>query len=56
MMKWLAHTLQPQIFKDINVRQDAREFYKKFLNINLTDEELSNIFADDSNKNSIPID
>ena len=56
MMKWLAHTLQPQIFSNINVRSDAKDFYKKFLNIDLTDDELSLIFADEANKNSLPLD
>lgn len=55
MMKWFAHVLQPEIFKDIDVRADAKKFYKDFMNYELTDKDLSVIFADEANKNSKPL-
>lgn len=55
MMRWLAHLLQPGIFKDINIRQDTRDFMKDFMNYDLSDEDLAVIFADEANKNSVKV-
>lgn len=52
MMKWLATLLQPKIFKDIDVRRDTKAFYKDFMHYDLSDEDLSMIFADKENQNS----
>lgn len=53
MMKWLATLLQPGIFKDIDVRRDTKAFYKDFMHYDLSDEDLSMIFADKENQNSL---
>lgn len=55
MMEWVAHTLQPGIFGYLDVRKDTKAFYKDMLNIDVTDEDLAQIFQDDANKNSRPI-
>ena len=55
MMKWFAHVLQPEIFKEIDVRADAKKFYKEFMNYDVTDKDLAIIFADEANKNSKPL-
>lgn len=55
MMRWLAHMLQPEIFKEVDIRKETRTYYKKFLGIDVTDAELSKIFADEANKNSIKV-
>lgn len=52
MMKWLATLLQPEIFKDIDVRRDIKAFYKDFMHYDLSDEDLAMIFADKENQNS----
>lgn len=55
MMRWLAQTLQPGIFKDIEMRKETKAFYKQVLNLDVTDADLSKVFADDANKNSVPL-
>ena len=55
MMRWIAHTMQPQIFKDVNIKRETREFFKDFMDMELTDAELALIFADEANKNSKPL-
>lgn len=56
MMRWLAKTLQPQIFSDVSIRQETKDFYKKFMGIDLTEADLAQIFADAANKNSVPLE
>lgn len=56
MMKWIAHTLHPAIFKNIHMKEETRAFYKNFLNLDVSDDDLALIFADEANKNSRPLD
>lgn len=56
MMRWIAHTMQPAIFKDVNIKKETKDFYKDFLNMELTDADLALIFADEANKNSKPLE
>lgn len=56
MMRWIAHTMQPEIFKDVKIKKETKDFFKKFLNMDLTDADLAQIFADEANKNSKPLD
>lgn len=55
MMRWVAHTMQPEIFKEVSIKKETKEFYKKFLNMDLSEADLAQIFADEANKNSKPI-
>lgn len=55
MMRWIAHTMQPEIFKDVDSKKEAKNFYKKFMNMDVTDAELAQIFADEANRNSKPL-
>lgn len=56
MMEWLAHLLQPEIFKDLHVREDTRKFYKDFMNYDLTKEDEAEIFQDKANADSRPLE
>lgn len=56
MMRWIAHVMQPGIFKEVNIRKETKEFYKDFLNMELTETDLAQIFADEANKNSKPLE
>lgn len=53
MMEWLATVIQPEIFSDIDVRQDVRNFFSNYFNWELTDEELADIMSDALNANSV---
>lgn len=55
MMRWLAHLSQPEIFKDIDIKSETKKFFKEFMHYELSEEDLSIIFADEANKESVPI-
>lgn len=52
MMEWLAHVLQPELFKELDVRADAKKFYEDFMHYNISEADMAQIFADEANKNS----
>ena len=51
-MKWMAKVINPEVFKDIDIRQDTKDFYENFFNYDLTDEELDTILATEANASS----
>ena len=55
MMEWLAHVLQPELFKDMDVRADAKKFYEDFMHYQISEADMAQIFADEANKNSKPL-
>lgn len=55
MMKWLAQLLQPDIFKDLHVKEETKAFYRDFLHHELTEAELDEIFAAEANAKSLPL-
>ena len=40
---WAAKTIQPDLFKDVDMKVKTKEFYKEFLNHNLSDKEYGYI-------------
>lgn len=46
-IRWLIETIHPDAF-DIDIKQEAREFYKKFLYINLNNEDLKVILNENN--------
>ena len=40
---WMAKTLYPNEFKDVDMRAKVREFYKRFYSYDLSEDELSEI-------------
>ena len=40
---WAAKTIQPELFKDIDVKAETKAFYKKFMNYELSDGEFEYI-------------
>ena len=41
---WLAKTLYPEYTKEINLKKETKEFYSKFYNYQLSDEEYESFF------------
>ncbi len=41
---WLAKTIHPELFTDINMDDEIKNYYKQFYNVELTDEQLSRIY------------
>jgi iron complex transport system substrate-binding protein len=44
-LPWMAKTLYPEKFKDLDVTGEAKSFYKTFFNYNLSDSELNRILS-----------
>ena len=44
MLKWMGSIQQPEIFSDYDIRSDIKDFYKKFFDYNLADEEIDAIY------------
>ncbi len=42
---WLAKTVYPELFKDIDITKETRDYYKNVFGIELTDEQANKIFA-----------
>ncbi len=40
---WLSKKLYPSYFEDVNIREITKEFYEKFYNYNLSDDEVNDI-------------
>ena len=45
MLKWLAKKNQPELFADVDMDAEVRAYYKRFYNLDLTDEDLRRIFS-----------
>ncbi len=44
MLLWLAQTIYPELFEDIDLAQEMKDYYMNFYNIELTDEDIEKIF------------
>ncbi|MBQ7971890.1 MAG: ABC transporter substrate-binding protein [Lachnospiraceae bacterium] len=44
MLLWMAKTNYPDLFADIDMEQEMKAYYKKFYNIELSDEDIIKIF------------
>lgn len=42
-LQWAAKTINPELFKDIDIKKETKSFYKTFLNYKLTDDEVNKI-------------
>ncbi len=45
---WLAKTTYPKQFKDINITQETKDYYKKVFNVKLTNKQAQSIFKPSS--------
>lgn len=44
VLQWLAKTIQPEYFADLDMDTEIREFYKTHYHVDLTDEDLEKIY------------
>ena len=44
VLKWLAKTIQPEAFADIDMDQEIKDYYQKYYNVELTDEDVDTIY------------
>lgn len=47
-LKWLAQAVYPELFDDIDVTKDVKDYYNVLYGINLTDEQISNMYNPNS--------
>ena len=40
MLQWMAKQMHPDLFEDLDIEQEVREYYAQFYGIELTDEQL----------------
>lgn len=45
MLWWLAKTLYPDLFSDIDLEREIRDFYREFYDYAVTDDEIASILA-----------
>lgn len=43
-LMWLAKTIQPELFADIDIDQEIKDYYVKYYNVELTDDDLQVIY------------
>jgi len=44
VLKWLAKTIQPELFADMDIDAEIKEFYQKHYDVTLTDEDIQEIY------------
>ncbi len=42
---WASHLLHPDLFADVDINQKVKDFYKTYLNFDLTDDDVDQILA-----------
>lgn len=52
MMEWLAVLIQPEIFGDIHMETELKEYFKTYFNYELTEEDLGQIMQSEANASS----
>lgn len=45
---WFAKTTYPELFEDIDIVQETKDYYKEVFGVELTDEQAASIFAPDA--------
>ncbi len=42
---WMAKTVYPELFEDVDITEEAKTYYSEVFGITLTDEQVARIFA-----------
>lgn len=53
MMMWLATLIQPDIFSDIDMEQEVKDYFSTYFQYTLTDEDMAQIMSDAANADSV---
>lgn len=53
MMEWLATMIQPEIFSDIDIDAEVSDYFKTYFDLNLSEEDLTQILSKDLNADSV---
>ena len=49
MLMWMAKTVHSDLFADIDMEQETKNYYKTYYNIELADEQVDSIFKPSPN-------
>ncbi len=44
VLRWLSKTIQSEVFADVDMDEEIKDYYKEFYGFNLTDEDLRSIY------------
>ena len=44
VLKWMAQMNQPELVADVDMEEEVRSYYNEFYHVELTDEEIDQIF------------
>jgi iron complex transport system substrate-binding protein len=45
VLQWLATKMQPELFKDIDMDKEIKDYYKKYYSVDLTDSDIQKIYS-----------
>ena len=43
-LQWLAKTVYPELFEDVNIKDVTKDYYKTYHNIDMTEEQIKNMY------------
>ncbi len=43
-LMWLAKTIQPELFTELDLDTEIKDYYEKYYNVTLTDDDLADIY------------
>lgn len=52
MMMWLAQLIQPEIFSDIDIEQEMTDYFEKYFQMSLTEDDIAQILNKEANSGS----
>ncbi len=55
MMLYLGKIIQPEVFEDVNFRQNFVDFYKEFFDYDISESDMAKVLKFDQNKESLDI-
>jgi len=45
MLQWMAKQMYPELFEDLDIEQEIKDYYSEFYGLELTDEQVALILA-----------
>lgn len=52
-LEWLAQAVYPELFKDMDVKADVKEYYQNLFGVTLTDEQVDQIYTPNASASSM---
>ena len=52
-LEWLAQAVYPELFKDMDVKADVKEYYQNLFGVTLTDEQVEQMYTPNASASSM---